>query len=44
MTEDLRKAIMDRSRLGNKFNQNRTSENWHECKSRQKKITLLRPI
>ena len=37
MTKDLRKAIMDRSRLGNKFNQNRTSENWHECKRQTKK-------
>ena len=35
MSKALRKAIMVRSKLKNKYNKNRTEENWDGCKNKQ---------
>ena len=35
MTKALRKAIMVRSTLKNKYNKNRTGENWDSCKNKE---------
>ena len=43
VNKDLQKAIMDRSRMKNKFKQNRTSKNCHEYKRlRNKGANLLK--
>ena len=36
MSKALRKAIMVRSKLKNKYNKNRTEENWDSCKKTKK--------
>ena len=42
MTRDLSKQIMVRSRLRNKFNKHKTTENWKAYKSRRNKCTSMR--
>ena len=43
MTKELRKAIMHRSKLKNKYNKNRTDDNWKKYKQQRNKcVTLLR--
>ena len=43
MTKELRKAIMHRSKLKNKYNRNRTDDNWNKFKQQRNKcVTILR--
>ena len=43
MTKELKKAIMHRSKLKNKFNRNRTDDNWNKYKQQRNKcVAMLR--
>ena len=42
ITRDLSKQIMIRSRLRNKFNEHKTTENWKAYKSQRNKCTSMR--
>ena len=42
-TKELRKAIMQRSKLKNKYNRNRIDDNWNKYKQQRNKcVTILR--
>ena len=43
MTKELKKAIVHRSKLKNKFNRIRTDDNWNKCKQQRNKcVAMLR--